>query len=81
MAYKLTNKSSRAIRARYNAACKAIGKEDPSLTITDSHADIDTLLTQRSELLAALKGVVRVADRATVEFDAARAAIAKAEAA
>jgi hypothetical protein len=30
------------------------------------------------ELLAALIGVVRVADRATVEFDAARAAIAKA---
>jgi len=32
-------------------------------------------------MLAALKGVVRVADRATVEFDAARAAIAAAEAA
>lgn len=31
------------------------------------------------ELLAALKGVVRVADRQTAEFDAARAAIAKAE--
>ena len=30
-------------------------------------------------LLAALIGVVKVADRATVEFDAARAAIAKAE--
>lgn len=32
-----------------------------------------------SEMLAALKGVVAVADRRTVEFDAARAAIAKAE--
>jgi hypothetical protein len=31
------------------------------------------------DLLAALKGVLRVADRATDEFDAARAAIAKAE--
>lgn len=31
------------------------------------------------DLLAALKGVVRVADRATQEFDAARAAIALAE--
>lgn len=31
-------------------------------------------------LLEALKGVVRVADRKTVEFDAARAAIARAEA-
>lgn len=30
-------------------------------------------------LLEALKGVVRVADRATDEFDAARAAIAKAQ--
>lgn len=30
------------------------------------------------ELLTALQGVVRVADRATDEFDAARAAIAKA---
>lgn len=31
------------------------------------------------ELLEALKGVVRIADRKTVEFDAAHAAIAKAE--
>lgn len=31
-----------------------------------------------AEMLAALQGVVRVADRATAEFDAARAAIAKA---
>lgn len=33
----------------------------------------------RAELLAALRGVVRIADRQTPEFDAARAAIAKAE--
>jgi hypothetical protein len=32
-----------------------------------------------AEMLAALEGVVRVADRATVEFDAARAAIVKAK--
>lgn len=31
------------------------------------------------DLLEALKGVLRVADRKTAEFDAARAAIAKAE--
>ena len=37
------------------------------------------LITSAPELLAALIGVVKVADRATVEFDAARAAIAKAE--
>lgn len=34
---------------------------------------------QRDECVAALKAVVRVADRATVEFDAARAAIARCE--
>ena len=37
------------------------------------------LITSAPELLAALIVVVKVADRATVEFDAARAAIAKAE--
>lgn len=36
------------------------------------------LISAAPELLAALQGVLRVADRATVEFDAARAAIAKA---
>lgn len=40
-----------------------------------------TLIAAAPDLLEALKGVLRVADRATVEFDAARAAIAKAEAA
>lgn len=34
---------------------------------------------ENARLLEALKGVVRVADRKTVEFDAARAAIAEAE--
>lgn len=37
------------------------------------------LICAAPDLLEALKGVVRVADRATDEFDAARAAIAKAE--
>lgn len=41
--------------------------------------DLSDMERQRDELLAALKGVVRVADRKTAEFDAARAAIAKAE--
>ena len=36
------------------------------------------LIAAAPDLLAALIGVVKVADRATVEFDAARAAIAKA---
>jgi hypothetical protein len=39
----------------------------------------NALLDIITELLAALNGVVRVADRATIEFDAARAAITKAE--
>jgi hypothetical protein len=34
---------------------------------------------QRAELLEALEGVIRVADRDTVEFEAARAAVAKAK--
>lgn len=37
------------------------------------------LIVAAPDLLAALKGVLRVADRKTVEFDAARVAIAKAE--
>jgi len=36
------------------------------------------LIAAAPELLEALEGVLQVADRATVEFDAARAAIAKA---
>mgnify|MGYP007071688932 CR=1 FL=1 len=39
-------------------------------------AEAHTLI---GELVAALRGVIAVADRKTVEFDAARAAIAKAE--
>ena len=39
----------------------------------------DALRNTLKNMLAALKGVVRVADRKTVEFDAAHAAIAEAE--
>jgi hypothetical protein len=42
--------------------------------------EIAVLKARHDELLAALKGVVRVADRKTIEFDAARVAIAKSEA-
>lgn len=41
---------------------------------------VDALVAAAPDLLLALQGVLRVADRATVEFDAARAAIAKATA-
>lgn len=37
------------------------------------------LIAAAPDLFEALKGVLRVADRDTVEFDAARAALAKAE--
>lgn len=57
------------------AALKA--KRDAQLAIYDEV--IDNLQSQVDELVAALKGVIRVADRKTDEFDAARAAIAKAE--
>lgn len=45
--------------------------------LTISGPDIWSLAAERDEMLEALKGVVRVADRKTVEFDAARAAIFK----
>ena len=48
------------------------GADDPS---REANA---RLIAAAPDLLAALEGVLRVADRATVEFDAARAAIAKA---
>lgn len=55
--------------------------------ILDALRELDTLANApapavdvNAELLAALKGVICVADRKTVEFDAARAAIANAEA-
>jgi hypothetical protein len=42
--------------------------------------DAANVMLAAPELLEALRGVLRVADRATDEFDAARAAIAKATA-
>ena len=41
-------------------------------------AELRRLHEVNAELVKALTGVVRVADRATVEFDAAKAALAKA---
>lgn len=52
--------------------------KDGQATIDVSQADM-ALIAAAPDLLAALKGVVAVADRKTNEFDAARAAIAKAE--
>lgn len=46
-------------------------------TVEEAQAN-GQLMSAAPDLLAALQGVLRVADRATDEFDAARAAIAKA---
>lgn len=52
---------------------------DGELVVEHVYEEADAhLIAAAPELLEALKGVVRVADRATVEFDAARVAIAKA---
>jgi hypothetical protein len=59
---------------RFIALVLSTGNPDDDLR--DANA---LLIAAAPDLLAALKAVVRVADRKTVEFDAARAAIAKAE--
>lgn len=51
----------------------------PGRHLDQSEADAK-LIAAAPDLLDALRGVLRVADRATDEFDAARAAIAKATA-
>lgn len=53
------------------------GEDDPDTPDAEKEANA-RLIAAAPELLEALRGVLRVADRATVEFDAARAAIAKA---
>lgn len=53
-------------------ASRATAQDGPRQAETDT-------LGINVELLAALKGVVKIADRRTVEFDRAHAAIAKAE--
>jgi hypothetical protein len=60
-----------------NGSGLAIDCADSGLTFAESAANA-RLIAAAPDLLEALKGVLRVADRATDEFDAARAAIAKA---
>lgn len=73
----------KAIEWSRNAAT-TVAVDDPSLRIGKRViAECGTvedarLISAAREMLEALKGVVRVADRKTDEFDAARAAIAKA---
>lgn len=59
-------------------ACVQYGADDRYTSLELEPADA-RLTAAAPDLLAALIGVVRVADRATDEFDAARAAIAKAQ--
>lgn len=61
----------------------SVGGKHETLAVCDSAEKANRIVAAmncHADLLAALEGVVRVADRATVEFDAARAAIAKAKA-
>lgn len=51
----------------------------PSNVVAFPNGEVLRLQLVASTLLEALKGVLRVADRQTVEFDAARDAIALAE--
>ncbi len=53
-------------------------KHVTDLALFKAAAELRRLHQVNAELVEALTGVVRVADRATVEFDAAKAAIAKA---
>jgi hypothetical protein len=53
-------------------------KHVTDLALFKAAAELRRLHEVNTELMEALIGVVRVADRATVEFDAAKAAIAKA---
>lgn len=61
------------------APCSASFASHDAAMAHIAECDICTPKDECDELLTALKGVVRVADRKTDEFDAARAAIAKAE--
>ena len=61
------------------APCSASFSSQAAAMAHMQECDICTPDHLSDELLTALKGVVRVTDRQTVEFDTARAVIAKAE--
>lgn len=56
-----------------------LSTQDVRETLEAIRAEIVDLLSQRDELLESLRGVLLEADRETVAFQRARAAIAKAE--
>lgn len=53
-----------------------IGHRDARHAAAELASEADAI---RDELVVALEGVLRVADRKTIEFDAARAALARAK--
>lgn len=67
------------IRAGCGFLAEAKDRREPGFRIAGHMTVADArLITAAPDLLTALQGVLRVADRQTDEFDAARAAIAKA---
>lgn len=60
---------------KYDVILASEDFDGPRVYVSDADA---RLIAAAPELLAALQGVLNVADRKTDEFDAARAAIAKA---
>lgn len=71
---------TRAVSEQKHTPDNWIQAADGNETIReDSDALIRRLIAERADMLAALKAVVAVADRKTVEFDRARAVIAKAK--
>lgn len=54
-------------------------QSEPGAVADAAAEELRRLHSVNAELVEALKGVIRVADRKTDEFDAARAAIKKAE--
>jgi hypothetical protein len=71
----MTDKQPEALRL---ANAIDLGRPRLVLDCIDAAAELRRLHEVNAELVEALTGVVRVADRATVEFDAAKAVIAKA---
>ena len=74
---------SRRIRTFVNGTTRTLAVVHYPTTYTGSNGGAEReanarLIAAAPDLLAALQGVLLVADRQTMEFDAARAAIAKA---
>lgn len=74
-----TDKDYHAIRAGCGFWAGSKENREPGFSITGHMSTADArLMTAAPDLLTALQGVLRVADRQTDEFDAALAAITKA---